>query len=61
MKNATWYWEWTTDTTEDAVEIVYNYDAGDAGGEKGGCKFVRETSSRPSHASPFLLPSTSPN
>ena len=31
MKNATWYWEWTTDTTEDAVEIVYNYDAGDAG------------------------------
>ena len=31
MKNATWYWEWTTDTTEDAVEIVYHYDAGDAG------------------------------
>jgi len=31
MKNATWYWEWTSDTTEDPVEIAYNYDAGDAG------------------------------
>ena len=31
MKNATWYWEWTSDTTEDTVEIAYNYAAGDAG------------------------------
>ena len=31
MKNATWYWEWTHDNTEDAVEVVYDYDAGDAG------------------------------
>lgn len=31
MKNMTWNWEWTSDTTEDLVEVVYEYDAGDAG------------------------------
>ena len=31
MKNMTWNWEWTTDTTEDLVEVVYEYDSGDAG------------------------------
>ena len=31
MKNASWYWEWTSDTTDEAVEIIYNFDGGDAG------------------------------